>query len=158
MDLDGSGSVQVTDGSRSDTAVDWSPVAERLVFMSDRGGDAEIVVIDVDGGNETVLTDNTVGDTWPRWSPDGERIAWASRVNERKHVFVMDGGGGDVVQLTTGSQGGEFPVWSPDGEWIAYAQANSTIAIMRIDGSERRELDVTGTPTDWGPKTGECRS
>jgi len=156
MDLDGSGVEQVTDGSRSDTAVDWSPMAERLVFMSDRGGDAEIVVIDVNGGNETVLTDNTVGDTWPRWSPDGGRIAWASRVNERKHVFVMDSDGGDVVQVTTGSQGGEFPVWSPDGEWIAYAQANSTIAIMRSDGSDRRVLDVTGTPTDWGPKTGEC--
>ena len=102
------------------------------------------------------LTDNTVGDTWPRWSPDGSEIAFARRVNERKQIFVMDASGENEVQLTTGTRGGEFPVWSADGEWIAYEQAGVAITIMRADGTDRRELEVRGVPTDWGPKTGSC--
>lgn len=156
MDADGSNRRQVTTGAGLDTAVDWSPDGDRLVFMSDRGGDAEIVTIDLDTGDETQLTDNTVGDTWPRWSPDGERLAFARRVNERKQIFVVDASGENEVQLTTGARGGEFPVWSPDGHWLAYEQAGSNVTIMRADGTERSELDLAGVPTDWGPKTGSC--
>ena len=156
IDADGTNRRQVTTGTGFDTGIDWAPDGDTLAIMSDRGGDAEIVLVDVDGNAERQLTDNTVGDTWPRWSPDGSEIAFARRVNERKQIFVMDASGENEVQLTTGTRGGEFPVWSADGEWIAYEQAGVAITIMRADGTDRRELEVRGVPTDWGPKTGSC--
>lgn len=156
MLADGTDRVQVTSGTGIDTGVDWSPVDDRLVFMSDRGGDSEIVVIDMATGEESQLTDNTVGDTWPQWSPDGDRIAFARRVNERKQIFVVDADGTNEVQLTNGARGGEFPVWSSDGDWIAYEQAGVSVSVMRADGTDRRELDISGVPTDWGPNTGTC--
>lgn len=166
MDADGTNRRQVTTGTGYDTGIDWSPDGSMLAIMSDRGGDAEIVLITVDGntvdgntvdgGEERQLTDNTVGDTWPRWSPDGSQIAFARRVNERKQIFVMDASGENELQLTTGTRGGEFPVWSPDGQWIAYEQAGAALTIMRADGSDRTELEVTGVPSDWGPKTATC--
>ncbi len=161
MDADGNNRRQVTTGSGYDTGIDWSPDGNMLAIMSDRGGDAEIVLVNVhdgsvDGYAERQLTDNTVGDTWPRWSPDGSQIVFARRINERKQIFVIEASGENEVQLTTGVRGGEFPVWSPDGAWIAYEQAGVAVTIMRADGTDRRELDLSGVPTDWGPKVGNC--
>ena len=88
-------------------------------------------------------------------SPEGTLAVTVGAEQEQRQIHLVDVETG-TWQVAGEGKGAGAPVWSPDGEWIAYAEANSTIAIMRSDGSDRRVLDVTGTPTDWGPKTGEC--
>ena len=46
--------------------------ADKITFVSEVDGDAEIYVIDPDSGEATPLTDNHSSDTDPVWSPDGK--------------------------------------------------------------------------------------
>ena len=47
------------------------PDGERIAFMSERDGNAEIYVMDADGGNQQRLTNNRDGNSSPAWfNPD----------------------------------------------------------------------------------------
>jgi TolB protein len=56
----------------------WSPDGARLAFVSDRGGNLDVFVMDADGANVHQLTTGPERDTLPSWSPDGETILYAS--------------------------------------------------------------------------------
>jgi hypothetical protein len=57
--------------------------------------------------------------------------------------MTIPSSGGDGTPITAGRDrwiGGA--TWSPDGEWIAFQDDHETIAIVRPDGSDRREIEV----------------
>ena len=71
---------QFTFGSKSDTAPKFSPDGKKLAFLSDRGGDRQIWVMDlVTGGEARQLTSMRNGVSNPVWSPDSTRISFVSR-------------------------------------------------------------------------------
>ena len=70
----------------------WSPVGDKIAFVSRRDGNAEIYVMNADGSQLRNLTRNTVGDRNPVWSPDGRRIAFES--NWQVNVMNADGSPG----------------------------------------------------------------
>jgi Tol biopolymer transport system component len=45
----------------------WSPDGRRIVFTSDRDGDADIYIMNADGSGVAPLTDNAEGDYTPSW-------------------------------------------------------------------------------------------
>ena len=47
------------------------PLGGLIVFYSERGGDAEIYVMNSDGSDQRPLTNNNADDFSPSWSPDG---------------------------------------------------------------------------------------
>ena len=67
----------------------WSPLGNKIAFVSRRDGNAEIYVMNADGSGQRNLTRNTVGDRNPVWSPDGRRIAFES--NWQVNVMNADG-------------------------------------------------------------------
>ena len=116
-----------------------------------------------DDGTDVVLTDEYtyLGD--PDWSPDGSTIVFAGAPT-LFHEEATDGMAWPRL-MTIPSTGGEAtPItpdrkrwiagatWSPDGEWIAFQDDYETIAIVRPDGSDRREIpfgdEVIGL--SWG--------
>ena len=48
----------------------------RIVFDSDRGGHADIWVMNADGSGQQQITDDKIEDLFPSWSPDGSKIVW----------------------------------------------------------------------------------
>src|SRR6476659_10156270 len=48
----------------------------KIVFVSDRDGNAEIYSCNADGSNISRLTNNAATDDEPAWSPDGSHIAF----------------------------------------------------------------------------------
>ena len=94
-------------------------VGDRIAYVSDRDGDAEIYVQDLSTGRVEQITDNTSDDARPVWSPDGGHIAYESW--ERGWaIHVYDLGTGGVEQITDNASRDSGPVWSPDGGRIAY--------------------------------------
>ena len=103
MNADGTNLVNLTETEADDfslgpydTQPRWSPDGTRIVYSSDRDGqaadDAEIWVMDRDGSNKTQLTDDNQADWGPSFSPDGTKIAWTADdvVNFDFDIWLID--------------------------------------------------------------------
>ena len=74
MPVVGGEAEQLTDAANNSFAPVYAPDGERIAFISDRGGDSDLYVMNADGTGERILTPGDVYQTLdPAWSPDG---AW----------------------------------------------------------------------------------
>ena len=136
----------------------------QIVFVSERGGNADIYVMDPDGKNQRRVTAHSAEDGHPSWSPDGRKIAFVSNRNEGYiQIWVIDVDGKNPMRLTSGVWD-QNPDWSPDGQMIAYQayrkkalnveERNYEVYVMDADGSNKRRLThhlgFDGHPS-WSP-------
>lgn len=122
----------------SDTQPKLNLDASRIVFVSDRDGNAEIYAMAADGQQVTRLTTAPGIDTMPDWSPDGQRIAFVSDRAGTPQVYSMTADGIDVRPITGGNATYFFPAWSPNGAQLAMVQEEQgtrRLWIVNADGS-----------------------
>lgn len=118
----------------------WTP-DDRIVYVSDQTGDAEIWIMDADGSNARALTSDKIFKTTPVVSPDGRYIVYTTASGSGQLVRIDIGGGNPVV--FSSYPGADNPDISPDGKWVLYsAWANGASRIMRvpIEGGEPQIL------------------
>jgi hypothetical protein len=103
---------QYQDATSYDPA--WSPLGDRLAFVSTTSGGDEIYTMDTQGNNIVRLTNNTwEWDKHPTWSPDGTQIAfYSNRDSGRRQIWIMNADGSNQRNLTSD----EFEDWDP--VWI----------------------------------------
>ncbi len=99
-----------------------APKRAKIVYTSNRHGNAEIYIMNADGSEQLRLTNHPGNDSDPIWSPTGEHIAF---VSEREHVglhdiYLMDPDGGNIRRAFSELDYRTAPTWSPDGKKIAY--------------------------------------
>ena len=131
--------------------------ADKITFVSEVDGDAEIYVIDPESGIATPLTDNTSEDFDPVWSPDGKQVAFVSDGSGDLEVNLVDGKGKKIERLTNAPGNDETPLWSPDGENLAYIshqEGGADVFVMTADGG--RPVRITAESPDdrlgaWSP-------
>lgn len=114
----------------------------RIVFHSDRNGNADIYRIDADGRNETRLTRDTADDAFPSWSPDGTQILFQSNRNGDDAIYAMDVDGSNPRRIPN-TDGGRYAKWSHDGQKIAFfamRDGNTDIFVTSTDGSNLHRL------------------
>lgn len=142
MSENGRGLKRLTNHYGNDVNPTWSPDAQKLAFVSDRGGYPNIYVMSAQGTNPTRITFESNGATKdnenPSWSPRGDRIAFQARLGGMWQIFTCapDGSGAHAV---TSSGSNEDPTWSPDGRMLAYVH-NGQIWVMEADGSNQRAI------------------
>ncbi len=145
---------QVTTRAGYNAEPSLSPDGRSFAYVSDRTGALEIYVRGLLlSGVDQALTSDGGQNMQPQWSPDGQWIAYHSQ--KRGGVWVVPSSGGQAQQIT---EFGSAPAWSPDGSELVFSSdaggfaAQSTLWIVRRDGSARREVtstrDTPGGATD----------
>jgi Tol biopolymer transport system component len=122
-----------------------SPDGKRIVFVSDRSGNAEIWICESDGSHPVQLTffDGTVSGT-PRWSPDGQQIVFDSRPAGNADIYVMSAEGGKPRPVTLEPSHEVLASWSRDGRWLYFCSNRSGgYQIWKVPAAGGQPIQVT---------------
>jgi len=133
--------------------------ATEIAFVSDRGGNKEIYVMQADGSNVRKATANRSINNFPNWSPDGQAIAYTSyRQGNRPLIFLSSRGAlrpGRLLETDGHSQ--YRAVFDPVGDRLAVVLSNgetSDIYSVRTDGKDLRKItdsDSIQVSPAWSP-------
>lgn len=123
QDLGGEVATRLTEHKEKDGQTQWSPVVDRLVFVSGRTGNGDIYVMDLQSRALTRLTRGGRAHLYPQWSPDGRRTVMMYGSNENHDILLINDAARPAesqMKLTSWSDDDLRPVWSPDGRKIAF--------------------------------------
>ena len=136
----------------------WSqtPTRPKIVFNSNRDGNAEIYMMDTDGKQQVRLTKHPDADFQPVWSPAGDQILFVSKRDGVQDLYLMDANGENVRKIFKRGSFRQQPAWSPDGKQIAYLGNKGedwSIYIATLDGKEEwlSWCGRTGGFPAWSP-------
>ena len=115
--------------------ISWAP-GDRVIFVSNESGSADIWIADKDGNNRKQLTANNAPNASPVATADGRYIVFVSWQDGRRNLWRMNIDGSNPVRLTSGLSD-SFPALSPDSQWViytAYTDTKPTVWKVPIDG------------------------
>jgi TolB protein len=137
----------------------------QIAYVSSKGGNKEIWVMDYDGGNQRQLTHLKSIALTPRWSPDTTRIAFTCFVPFRNvtsaQICIYSTASNRLITFPRFRGTSASPAFSPDGDDIAFmsSQSGDTQIYAADAGGARlhRLTDAAGVNTSpvWNPKTGK---
>ena len=123
-----------------------APGDREVAFLSDRGGHANLWVIDVASGVSRQLTyerDAATAIGVPVWAPDGKAIAFVSSRGNQGLTFGVWLVSPDGSNLRSVANPGLGPAWSADGAWLYYSTRSGAAADVAL----RKIPAAGGTPT-----------
>lgn len=157
LDLASGRVAQLTTGrNHHDQHPRWSPDGRRISFVSSRGGNFDLYVMDADGTNVTRLTDHPANDFDPIWMPDGQSMIFSSERDSRSDLYRLWLKDRRVDRLTHHFVGRAImPNVSADGKFVAFAA--QTLQRLQFWEFQIHVLDLaTGTTRALGNTGGAC--
>jgi TolB protein len=114
---------QLTHGTGFDGNPAWSRDYTRIIFASNRDGQAQndLYTMNADGSGVRRLTDTPGGEYSAKYSPDGTSIAYVLQDGSGWIVRVMDADGRNQRQVAGPYEFAEFPSWTHDGSQLYYS-------------------------------------
>jgi len=131
-----------------------------LAFVSKRGGNPEIYVMDADGKNQRAATANRSINNFPSWSPRGHTVVYTSyRIDNRPMLYFSARGKGKPGRILSKLSNNPLyrAVFSPDGRNLAIVMSpDGTTELYRVraDGTDLRRLTKNRTidiSPSWSP-------
>lgn len=121
----------------------------KIVFVSDRDGNAEIYSCNVEGSNIRRLTNDAGTDYQPAWSPDGTQIAFISDRTGHSELYIMNVDGSNVVRKTFSGSNSQHPAWSPDGTKIVYSALSNGSSNIWVVGATSGSPSLLFEAVGW---------
>ena len=163
IDLASGRVTQLTSGrNHHDQHPKWSPDGKRISFVSSRGGNFDLYVMDADGTNVTRITDHPANDFDPIWMPDMQSLIFSSERDSRSDLYRVWLKDKKVDRLTHHFVGRAImPNVSPDGKLVAFAAQTLQrlqfwefqVHVLDLDTVKTRALDNSGGACwpSWSP-------
>jgi TolB protein len=149
--------IRLTDHPAFDWGPTWSPDGDRIIFTSDRGGEAALYRVANAGGEAEPFLDVDGGIYVPTYSPSGEWIVFETGPEGDRDIARIRPDGSEFTLLTSDPGTDLAPSWSPDGDLIAFASDRSgdlDVYLMASDGSGQRNITQhPGANEGWGGTT-----
>ncbi len=152
---DGGDAARLTHTAAPESAVQWSPDSNRVVYVSARNGREQLFEYDITKNKEAQLTSADQDDESPKFSPDGKLIAFV-RGEHELHVLAVDSRKDQA--LATGFLRDPALAWSPDSKYVAYtaygAKSFRNVNVVAASGGTAQEISflgngVTATRIAW---------
>ena len=104
----------------------YSPKDDRLVFVSDRSGEAQLWMQPAEAGAPFQLTHHPALDVaLPNWSPDARRVAYVARGGGHSELYVVDVDSGQSRRMSEAGENVRFGSFSADGASLLYVSDRS---------------------------------
>ena len=146
-------SFRVTNTPFRERDVAWSPDSRRLVYTSDRHGDAEVYGYDFVTHAETRLTEGEGPKAAPSFSPDGKWIAYARGDTEIRLIDAETHADRPFVRASFNFSAAF--AWSPDSHWVVFvardARSFSNLYVQRIDEDAPHQITFLANLSADGP-------
>ena len=127
---DGTAAQNVTASPSEEYHPAWSSDGQRLVFTSDREGNAEIYSLELSSNELRRLTFNRAQDDRAEFSPDGEFIAFESTRDGHVGVYSLPPLGGNARRLTPAGRNFELAGWrGPAPSYVSELRAAAPPAL-----------------------------
>jgi len=150
------------------TVFGWSPVGNRILFLSNRRGTWDAFATQVVDGKvvgETELVKEGIGEVWPMgFTRSGAFYYEVDNFHDDVFVATLDPHTGKVqgkpVKASERFQGrNKYPDWSPDGKSLAYVSHNmhgfyGVLHIRNMETGADQELKTEADPVTgprWSP-------
>ncbi|HXX20828.1 MAG TPA: hypothetical protein VEJ46_15595 [Candidatus Acidoferrum sp.] len=137
----------------------------KIAYVSERGGNKEIWVMDYDGANQQEVTHLKSISLTPRWSPDATRIAFTCYVPFRgvtsAQICMYSAASNRLIAFPRYRGTNSSPAWSPDSSQIAFMSSQNgdpEIYVTNADGTHLHRITFAAgvsTSPAWNPKTGK---
>ncbi len=143
---------------------DYHPATDRLLFVSDRDGGADLYAqrnprVPLEPAQPVAF--HSARDLWPRLSPDGRSVVFVStRANSRGDLWRYERGGllrgSRMRRLTDAETADDQPAWHPDGRRILHASSQEPeggyeLWMLSPEGVRERLTEGGGQMPDVSP-------
>jgi len=136
-----------------DRSPTWSPDGAQLAWLSDAGGEYQLMLGDPLGVTKprSIGLPSTAFFSAPAWSPDGKQILLQ---DNHRNLWTIDAASGQATKIDTDN----YPdptrsfdaEWSPDSKWIAYSKnlSNRLRAIFIYSLAQKKSHQITDGMAD----------
>jgi Tol biopolymer transport system component/DNA-binding winged helix-turn-helix (wHTH) protein len=136
----------------------YAPDDDRLVFVSDRGGDSQLWLLEPGARTSYQLTHHDkVELASPNWSPDGRRVLYVARGAGTSRLLSVEVDSGQTRQESEEGDNARFGTYSADGKSILFVSDRDgmwRVWERRIDRNEVRPLSKAGAYNAADPGNG----
>ncbi len=126
----------------------WSPDGNQLAWLSDAGGEYQLMIGDPLGltAPRTIALPSTAFFSGTAWSPDGNLILLQ---DNHRNLWLIEVAGGKATKMDSDNYPDPIrsfdATWSPDSKWIAYSKnlPNHLRAIFIYSLAEKKSHQIT---------------